>query len=229
VDELRHGSAAAALDLDARPFAGLAEEPERPSSALGLDERRIQLRAYELWNRLLGAGYLPSIEDLDPSAHPSLSPFGVLLDFTGGEEDPQIAYLGESLAAECDIIAGDVARVSDMPKRSLLARIAEHYLRALISAEPIGFEAEFVNQRDKTILYRGILLPFSRSGTTIDFVFGVISWKEVADRALVGDLMAELGRALASGPRIDRPSPARQRCPRSISRRSMPPVTSFRW
>jgi hypothetical protein len=43
----------------------------------------------------------------------------------------------------------------------------------------VGFEAEFENQRDETICYRGILMPFSSDGDTIDFIYGVINWKRL--------------------------------------------------
>lgn len=170
-------------------------EAELPPAAVGQDERRMQVRAYELWMDLLGAERLPAITDFNPGDHPALAPFGVILDVTCSPHDPRIAFLGDSLAAECGVRGDSVKCISCMPERSLLVRIAQHYLKALVSPEPIGFEAEFVNQRAKTIHFRGILLPFSHGGGTIDFVFGVINWKEEADRAMIEDLLAELGQA----------------------------------
>jgi len=200
VETIPIGGAAAAQAPNAQSRdRSSQEEREPPPSPVGQDERRMQVRAYDLWNRLLGTGQLPAIADLKPADHPALSSFGALLDFTGGRADPRIAYLGERLAAECGVSGQEVASVSHLPERSLLARIADHYVKAMVSAEPIGFEAEFVNQRDKTILYRGILLPFSRHGRAIDYVFGVINWKEAAERALVEELLLELGQALQDG------------------------------
>ena len=34
-----------------------------------------------------------------------------------------------------------------------------------------------MNQRGEPICYRGILMPFSSDGDTIDFIYGVINWK----------------------------------------------------
>ena len=62
--------------------------------------------------------------------------------------------------------------------RSLLSRLTDHYLQIIANRAPIGFEAEFVNDRGVTIMYRGILLPFSSDDDTIDFIMGVINWKE---------------------------------------------------
>src|SRR3546814_12375597 len=69
-------------------------------------------------------------------------------------------------------------------------------MQILANQAPIGFEAEFVNQRDVTILYRGILLPFSSDNETIDFIYGVINWKEVADAAEADELLLEIDQAL---------------------------------
>src|SRR3546814_8031122 len=69
-------------------------------------------------------------------------------------------------------------------------------MQILANQAPIGFEAEFVNQGDVTILYRGILLPFSSDNETIDFIYGVINWKEVADAAEADELLLEIDKAL---------------------------------
>ena len=162
----------------------------------GVDDRRLQMRAYDLWIELAGSSPMPAIVDLRPDDHPSFAPYSVLLDFSESRTDPRIAHVGERLAAECGMSTRDPACVSQLPPGSLLARFAEHYLKVVISPEPIGFEAQFVNQRDRTILYRGILLPFTGAGPGINFVFGVISWKEAADPALAEDLLGELRRAV---------------------------------
>jgi hypothetical protein len=68
-----------------------------------------------------------------------------------------------------------------VPSRSLLSRLTDHYLQIIANRAPIGFEAEFVNQRGHAICYRGILMPFSSDGDTIDFIYGVINWKDIGD------------------------------------------------
>jgi hypothetical protein len=51
-------------------------------------------------------------------------------------------------------------------------------MQIIANRAPVGFEAEFVNQRGASICYRGILMPFSSDGDTIDFIYGVINWKQ---------------------------------------------------
>ena len=168
---------------------------ELPPSPVGQDERRMQVRAYNHWASLLADRNLPSIEDLDPESLPDFGPFSVLLDFTNGIEDPAVRYLGAELAVECDAPSG-IAQLSDVPARSLLSRITDHYMQILANQAPIGFEAEFVNQRGTTILYRGILLPYSSDDDTIDFIYGVINWKQMADQLTSDELLLEIDQAL---------------------------------
>lgn len=171
---------------------------------IGTDERRMQVRAYNYWASLLGERSFPSIDDLEPDQISDFGPYSVLLDFTTGIENPAIAYLGSELAAETGG-EGELAYLDDVPSRSLLSRITDHYMQILANQAPIGFEAEFVNDRDRTILYRGILLPFSSDDDSIDFIYGVINWKELADQRTTDALLLEIDQAIeAQGARIAR-------------------------
>ncbi|MGE8142350.1 PAS domain-containing protein [Novosphingobium sp. NPDC080210] len=171
---------------------------EPPPSPVGQDERRMQVRAYNHWASLLGDRSFPSIEDLDRDALPDFGPYSVMLDFTKGIENPAIRFLGSKLAEECGI-QGRIETLEEVPARSLLSRITDHYMQILANQAPIGFEAEFVNQNARTILYRGILLPFSSDDENIDYICGVINWKELADQATTDELMLEIDQALDEG------------------------------
>jgi len=66
-------------------------------------------------------------------------------------------------------------------------------MQIIANRAPVGFEAEFVNQRQRSIGYRGILMPFSSDGDTIDFIYGVINWKDLGEAAEVPQVIrAEL-------------------------------------
>ncbi|MCJ2183639.1 hypothetical protein MTR62_13190 [Novosphingobium sp. 1949] len=153
---------------------------ETEAAAVGRDERRMQVRAYNFWASLLGDRMYPPISELHPEELPDFGPYSVLLDFAEGIEDPLIAYVGELIAAESDV-TGDIFRLADVPGRSLLSRITDHYMQILGNQAPVGFEAEFVNQRGQTVLYRGILMPFSRDDIAIDYIYGVINWKTLEE------------------------------------------------
>lgn len=148
---------------------------------IGTDERRMHVRAYNYWASLIRGAPYPSIEALEPEKVEDFGANSVLLDFTEGTQDPTIAWLGEALREECDVDSG-ITAVSEVPSRSLLSRLTDHYMQIIANEAPVGFEAEFVNNRGRNTMYRGILMPFSSTRETIDFIYGVINWKEVADR-----------------------------------------------
>jgi hypothetical protein len=152
--------------------------PNDVAAAIGTDERRMHVRAYNHWVSLLEGRDFPSIEYLEPSDVSDFAANSVLLDFTCGRDNPAIPYIGTAIRDECGL-DDDTRNIDDVPSRSLLSRLTDHYLQIIANRAPIGFEAEFANQRDETICYRGILMPFSSDGDTIDFIYGVINWKRV--------------------------------------------------
>jgi hypothetical protein len=188
-------------DSETPGYAVFEEEDaaiEAPPVVSG-DERRMQVRAYNFWTAQLNEKNYPCIEELDPEGVQDFREYSVLLDFTSGIENPSIEYLGDKLRVECGL-SDDITYLDQVPSRSLLSRITDHYLQIIANRAPIGFEAEFVNDRGLTIMYRGILLPYSSDDDTIDFIYGVINWKEAADSDITKPLELEVEQALAAAP-----------------------------
>ncbi len=183
-----------------------------PPPSIGQDERRMQVRAYNFWASLLDQGQFPPVQSLLDGHLPDFADHSVLLHFDSGIEDPAIPFLGQILADECEA-GSPLRRLSDIPGRSLLSRITDHYLQIIANQAPIGFEAEFVNQRGRTILYRGILLPFSTDNVTIDYLYGVINWKELADQQTTDALLLEIDQALDQRPSSATLAPRRASSP----------------
>lgn len=177
---------------------------ERPPS-IGLDERRMHVRAYNYWASLLGSRLYPALDDFDPGALDDFGPHGVVLNFSDPAQ-PQLIFIGKALREECGLAEG-IKRIADVPNRSLLSRLTDHYLEVIANRAPIGFEAEFVGRRGNNTMYRGILMPLSSDGETIDNIYGVINWKEVADPATTAALVVEVDRALAQRPTLVSMSP----------------------
>ena len=152
------------------------------TAAIGTDERRMHVRAYNYWVSLLEGRDFPSIEDLEPAEVEDFAAHSVLLDFTCGRDNPAIPYVGAAIRDECGL-NDDMRTIADVPSRSLLSRLTDHYLQIIANRAPVGFEAEFENPAGDSICYRGILMPFSSDGDTIDFIYGVINWKHVEEGA----------------------------------------------
>ncbi len=166
------------------------------AAQIGLDERRMHVRAYNYWSSLLEDRAYPSIEDLDPASIEDFGANSILIDFTSGREDPAIVWLGKAIREECGI-EGKIESIAEVPPRSLLSRLTDHYMQIIANQAPVGFEAEFENGAGKDMLYRGILMPFSSNDEAIDFIFGVISWKEAVDEPTALALHAEIEDAMA--------------------------------
>lgn len=186
---------------DASDEDGAESGRDLPPESIGRDERRMQVRAYNHWASLLGERMFPNIADLEPADLPDFGPHSVLLDFTDGIDNPVVRFLGEKLGKECGPDA--IGRLSDVPPRSLLSRITDHYMQILANQAPIGFEAEFVNHAGVAILYRGILLPYSSDDASIDYIYGVINWKEMADQLTADELLLEIDQALELGGELE--------------------------
>jgi hypothetical protein len=179
-------------EADYAPVSDDEPAMERPP-AIGIDERRMHVRAYNYWVSLLDGRPFPLIEDLDPAGIEDFGPHSVLLDFSVDTENPAVSHLGGALRDECGI-EGGIERISDVPARSLVSRLTDHYLQIIANSAPIGFEAEYVNRRGENTLYRGILMPLSSDGETIDFIYGVINWKELADSRTTGEIATAVDR-----------------------------------
>ncbi|MGH6613919.1 PAS domain-containing protein [Sphingomonas sp.] len=187
---------------DEAAYAGGTE----PVLDIGSDERRMHVRAYNHWVSLLQGRAYPSIEDLDPASIADFGPHSVLLDFSRGIEDPIIAFLGSALREECGLDSS-VTQISQVPSRSLLSRLTDHYLQIIANRAPIGFEAEFIATRGHNTMYRGILMPFSSDEDTIDFIYGVINWKELVDAETQAKLDAEVAESVRAAPRTPANAP----------------------
>ena len=172
------------------PEAGDSAQPYDVSAAIGTDERRMHVRAYNHWVSLLNGRDFPSIDDLESENVEDFAAHSVLLDFTCGRDNPAIPYVGAEIREECGL-DDDVRNISDVPSRSLLSRLTDHYMQIIANRSPVGFEAEFENPTGESICYRGILMPFSSDGDAIDFIYGVINWKHVEEQAEAATASAE--------------------------------------
>jgi hypothetical protein len=168
--------------------------PDAQAASGGAEERRMQVRAYNHWAALLDGRELPSIDDLEDTDLRAFADNSLLIDFTSGLDNPALSYVGAAIRDECGL--GESAEAfTQVPARSLLSSVIGHCPKMIADRAPFGFEAEFENRRDETLFCRGVLLPFSSDGETIDFVYGVITWKAIepaeTDQPATAEQLAE--------------------------------------
>ncbi len=170
----------------------------------GRDERRMQVHAYNHWAGLLKSREFPSIDQLDLAALPDFAPSSVLIEFVGPDETPHLSHIGKRLADQAGI-GTDPRALATVPRGTLLSRFTEHYAQIFANRAPIGFEAEFDTPVGTTMLYRGILLPFSDDPDSshrakICQILGVINWKEQLDARSSEKLIKDIAGALDAAP-----------------------------
>jgi hypothetical protein len=178
--------------VKAKP-SGLGDEPV---FAFGR-ERRMHARAYDYWVSLLNGRRMPCVRDMDQRKMAGFADRSVLVDLPEQGGAPVIAYLGEELRAECDIVAANPT-IDDVAPGTLLAELLRRFSDIVVHEAPVGFEAEFAGRDDTRLLHRGILLPFSDDAGRLSAVYGVMSWKQVAAVEPAPDIMAAIGSVMAA-------------------------------
>jgi hypothetical protein len=140
-------------------------------------ERRKHATVFNYWHSIRGNRQFPPIRDLDPLEISDAGPFSVLLEMIGGGEDAEIRHLGLSIKAGVS-----AERVGQAPNPSLLSCI--HAKLPIVAAcrQAYAFEDEY-DGPDGTVRCWVTLLPFSATGTWIDYVYGFVSLDPSPDGA----------------------------------------------
>lgn len=154
---------------------GLNDGYEQPPQ-VGCDERRLQMRALGDWTGAATESVPPSLAAMQRVTGASSRDCSFALRVPRDDSEPEFVFIGNALLADCGDVA-PIRRLGDVPPRTLLSRLTDHYLECVANAAPVGFEASFVNHRGEPTIYRGILLPLAEPGGAIDHVWGAINGK----------------------------------------------------
>ena len=128
------------------------------AAAIGTDERRMHVRAYNYWVSLLEGRDFPSIEDLDPEDVQDFAANSVLLDFTCGRDNPAIPYIGAGIRDECGL-SDDTRNIADVPSRSLLSRLTDHYMQIIANRAPMASRPSSTISAGKTFATAAFCCP----------------------------------------------------------------------
>jgi hypothetical protein len=167
-------------------------------------ERRLHARALDFWTSMLHGRTMPALADLDPQALAPFAANSLLIRMPDAPPGPSVAFVGRELRDEAGL---DVEQplLGDIPSGSLLSELLRRYPEIVGHRAPLRFEAEFVGRTGQPTAYRGILLPFSADGRRIEAVYGIISWRLLANVGESPDIAAAVGNALTGRP-IARPA-----------------------
>ena len=142
---------------------------------IAASERRKHATVYNYWLSIRGDRHFPPIRDLDPLEISDAGPFSVLLELIGGGEDADIRHLGQAIKAGVS-----VERISEAPNPSLLSCIMEQLAVVSSKRQALAFEDRFSADGANTRCWV-TLLPFSSTGTYVDYVYGFVTLAEASN------------------------------------------------
>ncbi len=141
-------------------------------------EQRLNDRLSKYWTRLCKDGTIPSIEAFNSGAVGDIWQQCAKISVQeAGTRTFYFEFMGETLAKVLGkSMSGErvVANMLNSPKFKLV-----HNLDTLLSKpEPTTEEGQFINNKNKVVKYRSIILPFGKDNEHIShFILGV-SWRE---------------------------------------------------
>lgn len=156
-------------------------------------ERRKHASVFNYWQSIRGNRPFPPIRDLDPLEISDAGPWSILLEMIGGGEDAVVRHFGQEIRGGLE-----VEKIGDAPNPSLLAAI--HAKLPIVAAcrEAFAFEESYATGDGPRRCWV-TLLPFSQTGSWIDFVYGYVSLEGAADIA-VDEAVADEPEAVADEP-----------------------------
>ena len=138
-------------------------------------ERRKHASVYNYWLSIRRDREFPPIRDLDPLEISDAGPFSILLEMIGGGEDAEVRHLGQAIKGGIQ-----VEKIGEAPDPSLLSCIAKRLPVVAACRDAFAFEDQFETADGKTRCWV-TLLPFSATGTWIDYVYGFVSVDPAAE------------------------------------------------
>jgi hypothetical protein len=143
-------------------------------------ERRMINRVATYWEELRGERHFPTMTDIEPPRLDDIKSNCFVLDVSKSVEEPIVRFVGDALSEDGKVVrAGE--SLNTVPKRTLFGRVSDHFLECIANGAPVGIEAEFDTEDGDTVMYRGVLLPFSDDDTNVDFILGAINFKLRSD------------------------------------------------
>jgi hypothetical protein len=132
-------------------------------------ERRKHASVYNYWLSIKRDREFPPIRDLDPLEISDAGPYSLLLEMVGGGEDAGIRHIGQAIKGGIT-----VDKIAEAPNPSLLSCIAARLPVVAGCRDAFAFEDEFETADGKTRCWV-TLLPFSATGSWIDYVYGFVT------------------------------------------------------
>ncbi len=152
----------------------LSPDMKAESASAKGKERRLTLRLAAYWQNLCAGRAYPALGDFEVDAIPEFLPRGFVLDFGDGIDNPIFRFIGAAYIDDCGMdLTGQP--ISAVPRHTLLVCLTDYFLQVFAAKSALAFEGDFPRDAAADIHYRGILLPLSEDGETIDYIVGAIN------------------------------------------------------
>jgi hypothetical protein len=165
------GAPVSGLDAAEKPTAETLLSSFKTISAA---ERRKHATIFNYWLSIRGDRDFAPIHDLDPLELSDAASSSVLLELIGGGEEAEVRHVGDALKPSIS-----VARITEAANPSLLACIGAKLSLIAISRNVMAFEDEYTTDEGTTRCWV-TLLPFSSTGTWVDYVYGFVTTEAAA-------------------------------------------------
>ena len=114
-------------------------EADDAAAQVQVEERRLQFRAYYRWLDAADGKPFPTLAEMEASDLPEMLVSSFVLDLREDVLNPQFLHIGDLLVQDCEAeTAARIKSITDVPPRSLLSRLSEHYLQCFSNRAPIG-------------------------------------------------------------------------------------------
>ena len=152
-------------------------------------ERRKHASVFNYWLSIRGDRLFPPIRDLDPLEISDAGPWSVLLEMIGGGDDAVVRHLGQAIKSNAE-----VEKIGEAAPKSLLSCIHNKLPIVAACRQAFAFEESFETEDGSRRCWVS-LLPFSQTGTWVDYVYALVSL-EPAPGAVEEELAEEEPQAI---------------------------------
>ena len=142
-----------------------------------LDERRLVFRVLHHWTEMAIAQRFPRKDSIDPWLVGDDWANCMMLKLDPDKEHSSFYVVGANLLPPGKSLEG--ASVADCPDGTVLAVLLGQLDRCIAHAAPVIVEGS-TSHLGAPVRYRGVLLPLSEDGVSVEGIFGAANFKEIA-------------------------------------------------
>jgi hypothetical protein len=143
-------------------------------------ERRLVSRVLTHWKQMAAGQKLPSKEDIDPWIVGDDWSHCTLIDVAPVLQYSTFVSVGSELAAATgQDLSGK--QICEVVPHTLLGLMLLHLPRVVRTGRYFTVEGDAMIHSGKPILYRSVLLPLSKQGTTVDSILGASNYRELRE------------------------------------------------